>query len=96
MLTIKWLLKWTSIKQYWRVHLKEKVQNCRDIHLKMDKIENGYGNVKNAYFYVFRTTLLDLCFLHDLGVEVLIFIFSSSDLYFIVKSKMAVILHIYN
>ena len=44
------------------------------------------------------TGMLDLWFLYDLGggVEKLIsaFYFSSSDLYFIVKSKMAVILHI--
>ena len=42
--------------------------------------------------------MLDLWFLCDLVVETLIspFYFSSFDLYFIVKSKMAVILHIYN
>ena len=41
------------------------------------------------------------CFIyvfHDLGVETLIsaFYFSSPDLYFIVKTKMDVILHIHN
>ena len=48
-------------------------------------------------FWVCCTGMLDLWFLHDLGVETLISaFFLSSVLYVIGKSQMAIILYIYN
>ena len=63
----------------------------------MSKKQNGYQDVNEPSFLVCRTRMLNSLCLHDLGAETLIsdVYFSSFDLYFIVKSKMAVVLHIY-
>ena len=65
--------------------------------LKWEKIKMAIKNVNSTFFLVCRTEMLNLCFLHNLGTEKLMsdVYLSSFDLDCIVKSKMAVILHIY-
>ena len=65
--------------------------------LKWTKKKMAIKNVNSTFFLVYRTEMLNLCFLYNLGTETLMsdVYLSSSDLDCIVKSKMAVILHIY-
>ena len=57
---------------------------------------NGYQNVNDTTFFYLSDGTAQLWFLYDWGAETHIFIFyySSSDLYFLVISKMAISLQI--
>ena len=62
----------------------------------MNKNQNGYQNINPTSFFIRGLGLLNVLLLYDLGPKQTFMMFiSSSDLYFIVKSKMDVILHIY-
>ena len=63
----------------------------------MSKKQNGYQNVNLTSFFIYGSELLNLLILYDLGAETNIsdVYYSLSDLYFIVKFKMDVILHIF-
>ena len=55
-LTIMWRIfvtYWIRTKRYRRVNLKEKKQNGREIHLYINKKQNGYQNVKETFIYLF-------------------------------------------
>ena len=75
--------------------MEEKIQNGREINLHMNNKHNL--NVNYNFVFVCGSELLNLLNLYDFEAETNIsdVYCSSSDLYFIVKSKIDVIVDIY-
>ena len=76
--------------------MEEQIQNGREINLHMNKKTKWLSKCKLIFFFC-GSELLNLLILYDLGVKTNIsdVYCSSSDLYFIAKAKMNVILDIY-
>ena len=91
------IILWTINGRFCRVNLLRKNPKWPRHSPSNEQKIKWLSKCKWTPFLICRTRLLNLLCLNDLGAETLIYdvYFSSFDLYFMVNSKMAVVLHIY-